>query len=567
MACLVSCLAPHAGAGESADRVGLPPETCGVWSWCSWNPRHVTRERCPHVVGVPIILSWKSLEPEQDDYRFDKVLGERLRLAKENGFHAQLMLWAGPGMPTWMYGAGVPKVEVPARITPRRNVSKPVFPYYFDKRYEERFFKIIAELGRYVRGLPDDLQARIVFVQSAEGSTGDGQPYKGKPLDPKYAITRDQWSAFRIRTWEAYRKAFQAGAKRPIPLAVNADANRGPEEAWLLEHLDTIGCKQGMFSHGYHISGTVDRVARWRAFLDAARTSGKAVFSRGEQDAEWKICGWSKKNTKQALYWSALFATHCGLDVWNLPADACQGETYADAIRFFNRYAGRRDPATSPSAFCALRRGLDASDEQAFPADTFGKVHGRNQERYVKIARAFSKYGAYQGDPEKAVGGGMRNRQRDDYNDAGWGILPGNYGRFLEQIDPEGTSVGWWHVEPKEHIYSRFARGFEKASGKTAMHFKLADGFFPAGAKSHAAKVRIVYLDRGKGGWSLRYASAAGPKEAVTMTCTGSGGWKEKIVPLPDATFTHALPKGSDLILAHGGGADTIFHMIELSRE
>jgi len=397
------------GAKEKSDRVGLPPEACGVWSWCSYNPKSITRQNCPHVIGVPIILSWYSLEPKKDDYRFEQVLGERLRLAGKNGFHVQLMVWVGPSMPKWLYEAGVPKVEVPARITPTRKQSKPVFPYYFDKLYKERFFKVIAEMGKYVRSQPQELQECIVFVQSAEGSTGDGQPYKGKPLNEKYVITREQWSAFRIETWEAYRKAFQEGSRRPIPLLVNADANRGPEQDWLLRNLEVIGCKQGMFSHGYHISGSTGRIEQWRAFLDAARNAGKAVFTRGEQDGEWKVCGWSRKNTKQALYWSSLFATHCGLDIWNLPGDACQGDEYADAILFFNRYAGKRNAATSPSAFCALRRGLDASDGKAFPEDQYGKLHFRNKERYLKVVAAFSKYGAYQGDPDKAIGGGMKN--------------------------------------------------------------------------------------------------------------------------------------------------------------
>ena len=84
-------------------------------------------------------------------------------------------------------------------------------------------------------------------------------------------------------------------------------------------------------------------------------------------DAEWQRSGWSRKNPAQALYWSALYATHCGLDLWNVPGNACQGDTYAAAIRFFNKYAGRRDAATSPGAFCALRRGLDSSDKETFP--------------------------------------------------------------------------------------------------------------------------------------------------------------------------------------------------------
>ena len=55
------------------------------------------------------------------------------------------------------------------------------FPYYQHPEYKTRFFKLIEAFGAYVRGLPPELRERILFVQSAEGSTGDGQPYKGTP--------------------------------------------------------------------------------------------------------------------------------------------------------------------------------------------------------------------------------------------------------------------------------------------------------------------------------------------------------------------------------------------------
>ena len=120
----------------------------------------------------------------------------------------------------------------------------------------------------------------------------------------------------------------------------------------------------------------------------------------------------------------------------------------------------------------------------------------------------------------------MKNRKRKDYNDAGWEIVRGNYERFIQQKDADKTSVGWWHVGPKMHIYGRFARGFEHKSNKMAMYFRFQDGFFISSAKK--IEVRVVYLDQGKGKWSLLYYN--GKKEAVayTVQCGGSGKWKEK---------------------------------------
>ncbi len=551
-----------AGPGSRSGTRKLPPlpDDCwGVYSWCSWNPSKITRRKCPDLVGAPIIMHWKSLEPKDGDYRFKELLGERLRLAKQNRFYVFAMIWVGPFAPKWIYDAGVPRVA-----TDRAGWT---FPHYFDEDYVRYFHRLIRKFGEYVDGLPPDLRRLILFVQCAEGSTGDGNAYKGRPKEAKYNISRDEWGRFRIRTWELFREVFQEGKGPPIRLVVNNDANRAEQHEWLLRNQDEIGCKQGMFSHGYHISWGTRRLDAWREFVAKVERAGKAVFTRGEMDAEFQRSGWSRKNPKQALYWSGLYALHCGLDLWNMPGDACQGDTYASAIRFFNKYAGKRDATTSPAAFCALRRGLDASDTKAFPEKTYGRANWRSADRYVKITKAFARYGAYQGDPEKALGGGMRNRQRKDYNDAGWGILPGNYWRFLEQIEPDATSVGWWHVPPKEHHFSRFARGFEHRTGRRTMYFRLDNRFFADRAKPGPVRVRVVYLDKGDGKWALGYGTRRGAKVAFDVGCRDTGLWQEKSVMLKDAVFARALPKGADLILESSGGGDTIFHMIELDRE
>jgi hypothetical protein len=554
------------GLAGASDAPALADGACGVYTWASWNPNRVTRETHPLIKGVPIIMHWRDVEPTEGQFRFDTLLGEKLRVAARHNFYVHLMIWVAPSSPEWLYENGVPRVKVPPRINPFRKEVKPVFPYYLDENYKRHFFRLIRECGAYVKTLPPDLRDRIIFIQSAEGSTGDGQPYKGKPIDSKYAISREEWSAFRIETWKVYKEAFQEGVARPIPLLVNNDANRTAEHRWMLENLEVIGCKQGMFSHGYHISDTRDRLAKWRAFVGEAEKAGARVFTRGEQDGEWNICGWSRKNPPQAFYWAALFALHCGLDVWNVPHEAAAGDYLKDALDFFNKYAGRNDPASSPGAFCALRQGLDASDTSAFPEGDFGKAEKRNVQRYLDIVKNFASRGAYQGDPEKATGGGMMNRQRDDYNDVGWGILPGNYWRFLEQVEPDKSSVGLWHVKPDEHVYSRFARSFERESGRRAMSFRLDERFFAEAGRPQSIKVRVSYLDAGDGKWALVHVGPEGPKTAVEVQCRDSGQWKNKTVAIDDAYFNKALPNGADLAIEHRGGGDTVFHMIELDR-
>jgi hypothetical protein len=322
-----------------------------------------------------------------------------------------------------------------------------------------------------------------------------------------------------------------------------------------------------MFSHGYLVSETQQRLARWETLRREAHARGAMTFSRGEQDGEWKVCGWSRQNPPQAFYWSALFALHCKLDVWNVPSDALATQPIGEAVRVFNRYAGYNEPSDSPVAFCALRRGLDAADTKTYREDQFGPAQKGNRDRYLAIAKAFAPFGARQGDPEKAMGGGMRNRQADDQNDVGWDILPGNFERHLTQLDPEETSIGLWHVEPSDHPYSLFARRFEVASGRTVMRLQLADGFFEQPSETHAVRLRVVYLDRGKGRWELVYASPDRERIARTVELSVGGGWRDVELLLPDAVWDHRLSGGGDLALRHVDGGDTVFHLLELERQ
>lgn len=538
----------------------------GVYAWGG-----DTREalsKADDIRGVPIGWHWSSLEPSQGRFAFAKEVRAPLEALAKRGLYTHIMLWVAPKTPDWVYEAGVPRVEMPERITPARKKQKPTYPYYFDPRYKQILHHTVQALGDYIATLPPALKSRILFIQVAEGSTGDGQPYKGIPLDSRYRIGADDWNAYRRETWAFYQSVFQrADGSLSVPILVNGDANGPDEDAWLLAHCDRFGVKQGMFSHGYLVSDSISRLAEWEQYRGEVRSRGKFVFSRGEEDEEWKVCGWCNQNPRRALYWTALFGLHCKLDIWNVPTDAIATGTIGEALAVFNRYAGYDEPAASPVAFCALRRGLNAADTTAFPEAKFGPAQKGNVDRYLAIAAAYAAFGARQEDPSKATGGGMRNRQADGQNDVGWNIIPGNFERFLEQIDPEATSVALWNAGPEKSPYGLFARRFDAASDKKTMRFRVAGGFFTKPDEPHAVRVRVVYLDKGQGSWSLVYATAAGEKSAQTVRLTDSGAWRDLVVDLPDAVWGGGLAGGGDLALKYGDGDDTVFHLIELTRQ
>jgi hypothetical protein len=97
------------------------------------------------------------------------------------------------------------------------------------------------------------------------------------------------------------------------------------------------------------------------------------------------------------------------------------------------------------------------------------------------------------------------------------------------------------------------------------MKFRLDDAFFSDPSHPHAVRLRLVYLDRGRGEWQLAYAAAEGPRVARTVQVEDSGEWREVNLDLPDAVWDHRL-EGADLVLRQVGAGDTVFHLIELER-
>ena len=222
----------------SAAAVAEANDGLGISSWASWKPRQVTREQCPELRSVPLIMSWNKLEPQPGKYEFDKYLGTPLRAAVEDDLYVSLMIWVGPACPMWIYEMEVPKVYSDRKANALGHMVRTEqnrFPYYLAPQYKQRFFGLIDAFGAYVNNLPPTLRKRIIFVQSAEGSTGDGQPYKGDPLNPRYVISEAAWNEFRTETWKAYRKALPG-----IPILVNSDANREEQSTWLLDNMDVL---------------------------------------------------------------------------------------------------------------------------------------------------------------------------------------------------------------------------------------------------------------------------------------------------------------------------------------
>jgi hypothetical protein len=571
-ALLLSCSTLLAGSRpiESADTrhaLGvLPPEACGVWCWYSrggdpreWNGKITPEETYAGLKGIPIVVGWNELEPEDGVYNWDLV-DDIIKKAAANNKYVFTLLWLNPVNAEWLYDKGVPKVEVD---TFKTDANFATLPYPMDEKYKFYSERIITKFAEHIRSLPPELFKRVLFHQAVEGSTGDGFCYKGDPKDPKYNVSRDEWAEYQIYirrfTIDAFSKPWNG--KPPMALLIHTE-----DVAWGLEQYPGIVLKQGVASHFYHSNESRSKCDNYAPWMTPDNPAGRPVYCRGEGET-MKEREWFMKDPIRNMYWSAIYALHCGLDIWNVPDHILDDPEWHMPLDFFNKYAGEKYPRTSPVAFCAMKDELNADDIVRFPEDKYGKANKDNTDRVLKICADFADHGAVVEDLASTLVGSLKSRQRTGYNDVAWDRIDDDYSRFLYPINQQETSVGWWHVGPKDQPYGRFARGFDHDAGKDAMYFRFHDSFFAKDAPTGELTLRIVWLDTQTGSWGLAYdAGPAGFKTAGVFTGRGNGRWREETVTLADAVMKHGGPLGADLALINLDGKDHIFHLIEVKR-
>jgi hypothetical protein len=333
-----------------------------------------------------------------------------------------------------------------------------------------------------------------------------------------------------------------------------------------------VGVKIAGSGRGHHLSGERTKIETWEPLLIAAQ--GTPLFARSEMDQTWQKAMYFV-NRPLNFYWGALTGLQNGQSIWDVSAgamEACKEQGFDYSFYFFDRYAGQIDPKTATDVFCALHKGLDAADTKAYPEAEFGPAQRKNVDRMLKICAAYAKYGAAVDDQNGLLLGQVRQRDtQTGLNDVGWDIWPSNYGRFLYQIDADATSVPLWRVggpiTTMSSIYSRFARGFEHASGKDAMYFKLHEGF-SQGNEPKVMTMTVVWYDGTAGStWKLDYdGGKGGMKTALNVTGKGDKQWHHETVTVEDAVLRQGGTKGADFALVNTDDKDDIFSLIEVHR-
>ena len=269
-------------------------------------------------------------------------------------------------------------------------------------------------------------------------------------------------------------------------------------------------------------------------------------------------------------YWTIISKADRGIDLKKEDMKVFKTGLCTQGVEFANKYLHYKKPKASQYAFIALRDVLDAADTERFSEDDYGEAKQNNEFRVRKIESEYAAYGAKVGDIDAAT-----THKGSDYlfeakamNDVGYEVIARNYGRFITQIEPNQTSVGWWRIGPTNQPYGRYARAFENASSRNRMYFDLNDQFLPQSTISTSVTIKIIYLDAGTGKFSFRYDAVTNPdKTAIVVTKTNSGKWVSKSITIADGEFANKGPRNSDFSLVNEDNEDDVFHLIEITKK
>ena len=566
--------APTTDSTEAADTqdTGAPPppglarQAYGVWDRSGYQ----TVANYPFTRGQGYSQTWANVNPSKGTYQWAELDAQlAFADAQNQAFSVQISPIGGAkgsSMPAFLFAAGVPKVTD----------GTYTYAFYLDPAYQGLFAEMVQALAHHLRQeLSPSLQARIAFVRCDTGATGDEGPYEEPSQVPKdYQISPEQWQQFRLWAFEVYRHAFQDGPGPVVPLLFqDIEKTAYPVEwAWVNKTVSGgFGAKYGGMVRGHHLTGS-QQVAQ--AFKDAAIGGTAGMFSRNEMDQTWSK-PFFQLSLGLNMYWAAVEQLHAGLSVWDVTKSCLEQTTaakLAPTFEFFNLWAADTNPASAGGGFCIFHQGLDSADVGSFPVDEFGggQASISNKPRYTAICKAYQVQGAQMDDLSAATKGQVAQRDSQaGFNDAGWQIVPGNYERFIAQIEPDATSKALWRVNgpltQASHPYDRFARRFDQTSGRNTMYFNVDDQLLATPGQK--LQLAVDYLDKGTGQFALQYDAVGNPqKTAVTVTKTGSGTWKRQTADVTDWACANSGPKGADLMLVNVDAEDDIFHGIEVHK-
>jgi subtilisin-like proprotein convertase family protein len=544
--------------------LGLQRDAYGVWDREGGH----SVSTYPFVRGQEYAAEWTAINPARNTFDW-AALDSLLQLAYDQNqrFFVKIQPVSGTTMPPWIFTAGVPRITCPTYT----------YGYYLDPEFKIYFEEMVQALGKHLReDVPTHLANIVSFVRVDTGATGDEEPYENTDISSvpaQFQISEEEWRNYRLWAFSVYDQAFQHGTGSQIPLLFqNIEVPAYQTELdWVTANVTSgFGAKYGGQVRGHHLSESRNVPDSFKAL---SMDTPSKFLSVNEMDQTW-LKSYFNLNLKLGMYWCAVEQLNAGMTIWDWSGSVMESAAANDIVssaEFFNTWAAELDPPTARGGFCIFHEGLASDDTTKFPTATYGSPASKsNTARYTAICAAYTSQGAKMDDLNAATLGQVAQRKDQiGFNDSGWAIWPGNYERFITQMNPDTTSKGLWRVNgtltTSSHPYDRFARRFDSASGRNTMYFDINDNLLPS--VGQRVRLSVDYLDRGTGQFALQYdAVGNNQKTAFTVRKTSSNTWKTASAIVTDWAFRNQGSNGSDLTLVNLDSDDDIFHQLEVTK-
>ncbi len=461
---------------------------------------------------------------------------------------------------------------------------------------------------------------KVLFLQSCEGTTGDITPYKGTPCLNKYKLSDSVWQEKMKSWWQImYTEMNHQNYVDSLPnlhLLVNTGIT---DKLW--------GYKPNGSNYDYDIDSSLQggpnpfsstSKSLFKKANSLEGTNGRAIWRKATNMGHWYDQNYETQfkynfdslkrlrsdvlirdeldfpdtadvNDPYILFAIAASALHSGLDMWMIKKNQIQKEDGSLRVEnqkvfdFFNRHVNSYTSANPATAFCVLRKGLDAASGAYYSScgllkastdylyDTTGSGgchngHGLTRTHCIATTGGRNTRGAYNTvtDACAAQGGPYTQFKNQSKYDVGWNIFPESYQINLEPdstdlLDIELTKGYWSQDTSSSSTQGRFLRDIGNTTDHQKLHFNVSNVSIPFGTCINMVInfYNPTTAECSPWSWKLRYKhrteTATGPivTETVNVTSTSNGNlgkWDKIEITINSPVFNDSLD-GADFWL------------------
>lgn len=591
-------------------------DTFGTWGYMDGTSTNLDSFKTYNIQGIHYLFLWKDIRPKYDSAYNFSIVTAKIDSAIAHNIYCSLQFNVGDNSPQWVYDSVgyFYTVGVPAHTGP--------WPKYYLKKYQDYYYQFLRDIGNYLAGLSQERIAHVLFWQIAEGSTGDGQPYKGvldscqvadsgcstadsiaQPALGDTLIPQDRfefkWEQYRRSAWDtaALCAGYTAVNSRIALMFNTGNSGNDLEFAGTDNTNDDDDQDDGDYIRGHFSflpiapwvkSGTLSHIYSFRG--ERSHFARIKTPDRGELQGPLKLTTHPHKELF-ALVCSALAGDLHMLNIDQGFMDMKEAGEIRTDHRMTDFFTQMTSDKTSAFSMPALK--VDYGDTITYPTNMYGPLIAQDSASQDKFQRRLysyqlmaQQYGSGKDfeewqywkavdhfiNPDRAAAINLLFPQAafGNMRDSLWWndhVLNASYNYEKNMHQTNATTnymVPVYRVGPDTSIYGRFAGKPKLDSNNKCIWLYDIDNSRMRLQGRDSVQIDIVYLDNNSGGKIAVNSIVCGQKKqqgTTTTINTNTGQWKTKSVVIPNFWWKK---NGVDFEIDFDSGANTTIGMVQV---